>query len=60
MRNCDLCGAKEAEFTVTSKHLYIMLPELEKYHSAKTSHITKHICIKCFKKIFKKEIKEND
>jgi hypothetical protein len=54
MRCCDLCGAREAEFTITSKHLAIMLPELEKYYSPKTSHITKHICTKCFKKIFRK------
>ena len=57
MRICDLCGAEYPEFTVTSKHLDVMLPELERYHSPKTSHITKHICTKCFKKIFKKEKK---
>lgn len=53
MRNCDLCNAEQAEFTVTSKHLSSVLrQELRVCNTTGTSHITKHICENCFLKIF--------
>ncbi len=56
MRNCDLCGSNiNVEFTVTSKHLYWVLPQaLQKLNATGTDHITKHICEKCFIKTFNK------
>lgn len=55
-RKCDLCGTDtDVEFTVTSKHLYWILPEaLQKLNTTRTDHIAKHICEKCFIKIFDK------
>ena len=57
LRVCDLCGAEKPEFTITSKHLVCCLKELSRFNSNGTDHINKHICVKCFVKIFDKEIK---
>lgn len=56
MRNCDLCGTDEnVEFIITSKHCNYVLPEvLKKLNTTGTSHIAKHICKKCFIKLFDK------
>ena len=56
MRNCDLCGTDvDVEFTITSKHCDWVLPEvLKKLNTTGTSHVTKHICKKCFIELFDK------
>lgn len=59
VRYCYLCGAAKPEFRVESKHLAHLLPDFKKFNTHGTSHISIHICEKCFLKIFDKEIKEN-
>lgn len=55
-RVCDLCGAENPEFMIVSKHLtWYLEKELRKYNTCGTDHIRKHICSKCFLKIFRKE-----
>lgn len=59
-RICDLCGTKETEFTVTSKHLSYIDEDLKKYNEFGTNHIVKHICKDCFMKLFTKKMSHED
>lgn len=53
-RRCDLCKAKkDVEFVVSSKTLAMCFSKSDiDTADVKTSHIIKHICVNCFKKIF--------
>ena len=62
---CDICGTeKNVEFTVRSNHLTVHCERFFKELNVKdvtTAHINKHLCIKCFNKIFETKIKgENE
>ena len=58
-KDCDLCKkCVDVEFTVTSKHLthwHLMYKNGIKHNHGNTDHIIKHICIDCYKKIFKED-----
>lgn len=53
-RQCDLCKAYTyREFTITSKHITGCVKGIK---NTGTSHITKHICIDCYKKLFPEDV----
>lgn len=51
---CDLCGSdKDVEFTLTSKHLLSWCRVNLLISNPETRlHITRHICVRCFSKLF--------
>lgn len=53
---CSICRTnKDVEFTVSSKHLTVHCERFFKELDVKdvtTNHITQHLCIDCFNKIF--------
>ena len=53
-RKCDLCGTEtDVEFKITSKHTnWVLCNELKRLNASGTSHVVKHICKKCFIKMF--------
>ena len=51
---CELCGNKNCEFIISSKHLTYVVKNIPDYLKGKNKHINKHICTECFLKIFDK------
>lgn len=56
---CELCGSKNCEFVISSKHLNYWVKNIPDYLRGKTNHIHKHICTECFLKIFDKGENKN-
>jgi len=53
-KKCDLCrNYAYREFTVMSKHIAGCVKGLK---STGSSHITKHICVECYKRLFPEDV----
>lgn len=49
---CVKCGAYKPEFTIASKHIRSYLPDRFTLRIVQTSHVTCHLCMACFEKLF--------